>query len=96
MVMGNDEHGPAYPDGPATVRVAARPYSCPICKGDQNHFMTCAYPDCPNGCDQPGRFISYPNEGPHPLSRRSPALSTLIVGWALAIALVVWAFWPHL
>lgn len=45
-IVGHDEHGPAYP--------MARPgYHCPICKGDENRFLTCDYPGCPDGHDQP-------------------------------------------
>lgn len=53
--MGHDEHGPAYPEPPCK-----QAYRCPICKGDENRFMTCDYPGCPDGCDQPGRFRTYP------------------------------------
>jgi hypothetical protein len=37
-------------------------YRCPICDGDKNRFMRCEYPGCPDGCDQPGRFKTYPSE----------------------------------
>lgn len=51
--MGNDQHGPAYPEPP---------YVCPICRGDKDRFSRCEYPGCPDGHDQPGRFRTYPTE----------------------------------
>jgi hypothetical protein len=99
--MGYDEHGPAYPAHcPGTVkefhdRIERRhleAYRCPICSGDQNRFMTCEYPDCPDGCDQPGRFKTYPNT----MSRHPLTTNTLrsLVGWAVAFALLAYILWP--
>lgn len=42
--MGNDEHGPAYPEPPR--------YSCPVCRGGDKQFITCNHPMCPDGHDQ--------------------------------------------
>jgi hypothetical protein len=41
--VGNDEHGPAYPE----------PYRCPTCgDGDTHSYITCNHPMCPEGRDQ--------------------------------------------
>jgi hypothetical protein len=81
--MGTDEHGPAYPEPP---------YRCPICNGDENRFMTCDYPGCPDGCDQPGRFRAYPNQSPLPL-RTTAERARGLVGWACFLALAIWMMW---
>jgi hypothetical protein len=53
--MGNDEHGPAYPEPPKVWDhpdwQRKQPYRCPICNGDENRYMTCEYPGCPDGRD---------------------------------------------
>lgn len=103
--MGNDEHGPAYPEPPyhtsgcrARMRhchkCSCEPpiYACPICNGDKHRYMTCEYPGCPDGRDQGRYFERF--DAPD-LGRRTPAISTMIVGWAVAIAFFIWAFWPH-
>lgn len=77
----HDEHGP----------VAPAPYLCPICRGDKDRFMTCEYPACPDGCDQPSRFRTYPTGSTG--STFGPSVALL--GWAVAIALLVWCLWPH-
>lgn len=116
--MGNDEHGPAYPEtvycpicssrdaekwcmrdncpgrnpiprlSPAEVK---RPYRCPICDGNENRFMTCDYPGCPDGCDQWGRFKTYPSGPPWD----GWATVRNIAGWVCALVLLSYIFWPH-
>jgi hypothetical protein len=80
--MGTDEHGPAYPE-------PRKEYRCPICNGDKNRFMTCEYPDCPDGCDQ-RRFKTYPmseyKETPE------PPLWQRLVGVAIVLGLLLWMF----
>ncbi len=84
--MGMDEHGPAYPEPPKV-------YRCPICRGDENRFMTCEYPGCPDGIYQPHRFRSYPNAGPMP-HRTSAEKARGLVGWGCFIALLLYLMWP--
>jgi hypothetical protein len=61
-IMGSDQHGEAYPEPPPP------PYRCPICGGGANRYMTCEYPGCPDGHDQPARGPFYP-----PANRRTLA-----------------------
>ena len=116
--VGNDEHGPAYPEPPKACSVCGigrdwcirdncpgrnpispresveevhrristqhekyralgdtlKPYRCPICNGDRNRFMTCEYPGCPDGCDQPGRFELFDAQPP----RTGCAIASLV------------------
>jgi hypothetical protein len=99
MAMGNDEHGPAYPEPtPANViafqdhiKKIAR-YRCGVCRtADRDQYLICNHPMCPDGCDQAFRF--YPNEGP-PLPL-APGYVTMLLGWAVVAALCVWLMWPH-
>lgn len=94
--MGNDEHGPAYPEPVARVhtdgckarwrhcRQCSCVYVCPICKGDKDRFMTCDYPACPDGRDQHGRFPTYPSE---PFSWGAALVGLLM--WAPMILLLL-------
>ncbi len=100
MAMGNDEHGPAYPDhDPANVkpfhdhirRVSG--YRCPICGGNQDRYLECEYPGCPDGRDQ-SRLRPAHWFGPD-LSKPTPPRGIALMGWAVAIALGLWAFWPR-
>ncbi len=44
--MGNDEHGPAYPEPPAS-------YRCPVCGiNDRDAYLRCYDGGCPDGRDQ--------------------------------------------
>lgn len=61
ITMGNDEHGPAYPE--------------PFDDRDQRRFDTL--------------------RETYALSKRTPPIAAMLVGWAVAVALSVWALWPH-
>jgi len=60
--MGNDEHGPAYPEPLSDYarytadlilydKARAR-YRCPCCNGDADRYQMCWYAGCPDGRDQ--------------------------------------------
>ena len=92
--MGNDEHGPAYPE----PRVYA--YHCPICGGNKDRYLECEYPGCPDGRDQPRfdmlRATYDPYEEPNEWQKSQPVnpwpqiLSAAIT--ALIVTLFLFAF----
>lgn len=107
--MGHDEHGPAYPE-PAqhhelvnrlNHRVRAE-YRCPICRGNENRYLECEYPGCPDGRDRTHPHAvarrqallreTYPTEDElkvsHPVAR-------CLVGAAIVIAFVIFMIWPR-
>lgn len=86
--MGNDEHGPAYPEPK---------YRCPICSGDENRYMDCHYAGCTDGRDpgHPHARLAQkydPSHIYHPAP--SPGNATLLAGWAVIIALLLYSIWP--
>jgi hypothetical protein len=66
--------------------VPTTPYQCPICDGDQNRFMMCDYPGCPDGCDQPGRFQLFDLEPP---TRGGCFIASLLCA-ALVVFSLIW------
>lgn len=79
--MGTDEHGPAYPEPPSR-------YRCPVCDWDEQAYLRCNHPGCPDGHD-PG----------HPTARRWATLREtypteeelcrpLVPGWAALVIFV--------
>lgn len=102
--MGNDEHGPAYPEPPEHTSgcktryrhcracTCERPYRCPICKGDENRYLVCDYPGCTDGRDRghPRGAVSRETYEPHPPAPWPVAF----VGWAVMVAVLVYMAWP--
>lgn len=86
--MGNDEHGPAYPEP------TKAPYRCPVCHGDEFRYSQCNHPGCFDGRDRghPHALLIETYEGPAP---HSPSRTTALVGWATVLALLIYMFWPH-
>jgi hypothetical protein len=68
-----DEHGHDIPDR----------YQCPVCSiADRDAFMRCYHPNCPDGCDQKGRFPTYPSA---PQERKPSRLLNIIVSATVAL-----------
>jgi hypothetical protein len=89
--MGNDEHGPAYPE----------PYRCPTCgDGDPHWYIICNHPMCPDGRDQ-GPQMRYDNVHyltPSPGAEPSSSVWDKMLGAgyaALILSALLWVLWPH-
>lgn len=101
--MGNDEHGPAYPEHvPENVKPfhehiaranAPAPYRCPICNGDKNRFFTCEYPGCFDGRDRGHPYARQVET--YDLEPSRPSTARSLIGWACALTLLLYIFWPH-
>ncbi len=101
--MGNDEHGPAYPDrDPFLSDRAISPerhrkvYRCPICNGDENRYLSCEHPGCFDGRDRghPHRLLreTYPTEDE--TAQIGPSWAQILIGWGFVIALILYMIWP--
>lgn len=90
--MGYDEHGPAYPEPP---------YRCPICNGNENRYMVCEYPGCPDGRDAGHPHSRHFDRAmirvtPVPDRDTTPSRARILLGWIFAIAMFfVWMLWPR-
>lgn len=107
--MGNDEHGPAYPDGEfdhfcrehnmTSPNYIVSPYRCPVCNGDQDRYTTCEYPGCPDGRDRGHPHArGFPGDPylDHAIGpRKRPGNVELLYGCALVLAVILWALWPR-
>lgn len=89
--MGRDEHGVAYPD---PDYVTPPPYRCPVCRNDENYYITCNHPACPDGRDQ-RRFVVLRELEDEVVVARGHSTASMLVGWAVALAMLLWMFWPH-
>lgn len=85
--MGHDQHGPAYPEPPKA------PYRCPICRGDEFRYGECEYAGCPDGRDRGHPHAVYRETYDGPAYAGQPLIIT-ILGWVVAVGLLVFAFWP--
>lgn len=83
--MGNDQHGPAYPE--------PTPYRCPICHGDEFRYSECNHPGCYDGRDRGHPHARYIETYDGPAYAGQP-LAITILGWVVAVGLLVFAFWP--
>lgn len=81
----HDEHGPATPDVPK--------YRCPTCRStDETLYIICNHPACPDGRDH-GPQVRY--QTVYEKVPGEPSWTGTLIGWAIAVALIVWCLWPH-
>jgi hypothetical protein len=79
----SDEHGPDIP------------YRCPTCRStDETLYIVCNHPMCPDGRDH-GPQVRYQTVYDEPITSYSRSWVSALVGWAVAVALLVWSLWPH-